>query len=58
MAIGFIVIAFGLGVFTTYRQYKADPEGFEKGLQEEYRQMEAAAEQKAKEEAAAAPSAP
>jgi len=49
-AIGFIVIAFLLGIYTTYRQYKADPEGFEKQLQEEYRQMEEAAQEKSQAE--------
>lgn len=50
VAIGFIIVAFGLGVYTTYRQYKADPKAFEEGLKEEYRQMEEKAEQKAQEE--------
>ena len=50
-AIGFIVLAFGLGVYTTYRQYKEDPEGFEQGLKEEYRIMEEKAEEKAQQEA-------
>ncbi|MEM6883400.1 MAG: hypothetical protein AAF571_00105 [Verrucomicrobiota bacterium] len=51
VAVGFIVLAFGLGIYTTYRQYKNDPEGFEKELKEEYRIMEEKAEQKAQEEA-------
>ena len=53
VAIGFILLAFGLGVYTTYRQYKEDPEGFEKGLKEEYRIMEQKAEEKSREEATA-----
>lgn len=53
VAIGFIIVAFGLGIFTTYRQYKADPQGFERDLKEEYRIMEEKAEQKAQEKAAA-----
>lgn len=51
VAIGFILLAFGLGVYSTYRQYKDDPEGFEKGLKEEYRIMEEKAEEKARKEA-------
>lgn len=49
VAIGFIILAFGLGVYTTWRQYQADPEGFEERLKEEYRQMEEKAEEKIRE---------
>jgi cytochrome c-type biogenesis protein CcmH/NrfG len=40
VAIGVIILAFGLGIYSTYRQYKADPEGFETQLQQEYQQLE------------------
>jgi len=51
VAIGFILLAFALGIYSTHRQYKDDPQAFEKGLKEEYRIMEEKAEEKAREEA-------
>ncbi|MEM1157264.1 MAG: hypothetical protein AAF649_06135 [Verrucomicrobiota bacterium] len=51
VAIGVIILAFALGIYSTHRQYTADPEGFEQELKEEYRIMEEKAEAKEKEKA-------
>ncbi|MGF1678221.1 MAG: hypothetical protein ACFCUX_03390 [Candidatus Methylacidiphilales bacterium] len=46
VAVGVLILAFVLGVYSTYRSYRADPAAFEKNLKEEYRQMEQAALEK------------
>jgi len=40
VAIGILILAFLAGIYSTHRAYRDDPEGFEKRLKEEYRQME------------------
>lgn len=40
VAVGILILAFLAGIYSTHRAYRNDPEGFEKSLKEEYRQME------------------
>lgn len=40
VAVGILILAFLAGIYSTHRAYREDPEGFEKRLKEEYRQME------------------
>lgn len=50
VALGMLLAAFLAGVWSTYRSYRADPEGFKNSLEEEYRILEERAQQAAQPE--------